>query len=1710
MEKFVKYNLFINFIKIDVFVPTFNTYDPLTDPTGQALIQSLLSPTSGISIEAGSVVLSASGPSAVSLYDGSLSLGIGAGLLLTSGMVPGTSNTVGWFGQDNTNWNQLDSSGMPLNFFNGDAAIDAVVNTVFQTQSFDATKLGFNFTTAADATSISFDVVFGSDEFPEWVDQFVDCAVVIVNGVNYALFNHDPNAPLSVIGSNLAAGYFQDNAGNVLPIEYDGVSHVLKIVAPIKSGEVNSIMIGIADTGDHIYDSGIFISNFSAGNTPGSGVVITPDVPCTEGADVVTGSVADELIKLLGGDDTAYAGGGDDIVMAGGGNDKVYGGSGNDVLEGDAGDDYLDGGEGLANQAVYAGKSSDYAVNYDAVSDTYSLTGSEGSDTLKAIQQLKFSDGLFDLKQDGLHLHAVDTGNPGNQPGSVVVSGAGMVGQTLSAVVFDPDGLSTSVVTYDWQTSTDGLTWTSTGNSSKTYTVTADNAGLQVIVNVAYTDMAGGPESLTSEPLTVAAKTGLAISLVQLSSPAGAGVQNPLTTLLSHAIELGFSANEATLAIKTVLGLPDINLKTYDPLAILGVNPADITALKVLKICGELAMAASASDPSVFNLTLAVMDAASQGLTINLGNKIQIGTLLTGIGPAELDIVQTTCKDMADASTFAKVMAAWNDFCGNTDGMELYQDSFSHFNIDLNQSPDGNCTAVLPFATIDTPYTIAVADLLLGFSDPDGDTLAIADLTPDAGGTFSDNGDGTWTFTPDTGFTGPVELSFTVHDGNVSTTGHTIFVVAAAEPPPAQDSTAPTVTSVDYGINDGTLKAGETVSLVVTLSESVNISGAPSIALSNGAIASYTGGTGTNILTFSYTVAAGENSADLATALNNALSGGIADAAGNALADTDLDGINPLGSVVVDTTAPTVVSVAYGSNDGTLKAGDSVSLVITLSESATVSGTPTIALSNLGTASYTSGSSTNTLTCSYTAAYGQDTADLATALTDSLNGIIADLAGNNVIAAGFNAMNPTGTLVVDTIAPTVTAFSPADGASLVAVGSNIVLTMTEALARGTGSISLYSGSPTGTLVESFDAALSNRISITNSTLTLDPTNNLTNNTRYFVVFGNGAVRDLAGNAYAGTNTYDFMTTPAGNPITGTVNADALNGTAGVDLISGWGGNDTMTGAGGTDLMDGGEGSDLYIVAATADHGAAEFNDSGLVGTDEVRFTSAVANSTLTLYAGDLGIEKVVIGTGTAATAVSTGKTALNVNASALTYGIALAGNAGANKLTGGLGNDTLTGNAGIDTFNVTAGTDTIADVGNGGADVLNVSLGATANATVTTSWTASAATVNKGVVNLSSNGLAVNLAAITATTAGNLGYHVTNTGTATTLTGSSLGDWLTGAAGNDTLVGGAGVDALNGGAGSDLYIVAATADHGAAEFNDSGLVGADEVRFTSAVANSTLTLYAGDLGIEKVVIGTGTAAAAVSTATTALNVNASAMSYGITLVGNAGANALTGGTGNDTLQGGAGNDVLNGGNGFDYSDYTSATKAIAVNLGLITAPNTGGAGTDTLTGIEGVLGGSAADTLTGDANANILVGNAGNDVLNGAAGFDQLKGGNGNDTLTGGAGIDWFIFDVAANGTTNKDTVNDFASGVDVLQLSRAIFTGLSAAPLGALGIDAFWSGANVNAAHDATDRLIYNNTTGALYYDADGTGASTAVQVAVLGTTLHPVLTYTDFAVIG
>ena len=141
--------------------------------------------------------------------------------------------------------------------------------------------------------------------------------------------------------------------------------------------------------------------------------------------------------------------------------------------------------------------------------------------------------------------------------------------------------------------------------------------------------------------------------------------------------------------------------------------------------------------------------------------------------------------------------------------------------------------------------------------------------------------------------------------------------------------------------------------------------------------------------------------------------------------------------------------------------------------------------------------------------------------------------------------------------------------------------------------------------------------------------------------------------------------------------------------------------------------------------------------------------------------------------------------------------------------------------------------------------------------------------------------------------------------------------------------------------------------------------------------------------------------------------------------------------------------------------------------------------------GTTAINLTGNEFANTLFGNAGANTLNGGAGIDQLYG-------YGGADI--FRFDTALGGG-NVDTIADFNPADDTIQLENAVFTTL---PLGFLNAIAFWTG---TAAHDTDDRIIYNQSTGALFYDPDGTAGAAAVQFATLST--KPTISNADFAVV-
>ena len=189
-----------------------------------------------------------------------------------------------------------------------------------------------------------------------------------------------------------------------------------------------------------------------------------------------------------------------------------------------------------------------------------------------------------------------------------------------------------------------------------------------------------------------------------------------------------------------------------------------------------------------------------------------------------------------------------------------------------------------------------------------------------------------------------------------------------------------------------------------------------------------------------------------------------------------------------------------------------------------------------------------------------------------------------------------------------------------------------------------------------------------------------------------------------------------------------------------------------------------------------------------------------------------------------------------------------------------------------------------------------------------------------------------------------------------------------------------------------------------------------------------------------------------------------------------------------------------------SSNSVATTLGLsLSLENLDASATQT--SLLNLTGNAAANVLTGNNANNVINGDAGVDTMTGGGGNDVLYGGTGNDTLTGGTGADYFIFNTALDAATNMDIIVDFSVVDDTIRLENGIMTGLGLTT-GTLAEGAFHSGI-VNFATQADDRIIYNTSTGALFYDVDGTGATAAVQIALIGTTSHAALAYEFFEVI-
>lgn len=165
-----------------------------------------------------------------------------------------------------------------------------------------------------------------------------------------------------------------------------------------------------------------------------------------------------------------------------------------------------------------------------------------------------------------------------------------------------------------------------------------------------------------------------------------------------------------------------------------------------------------------------------------------------------------------------------------------------------------------------------------------------------------------------------------------------------------------------------------------------------------------------------------------------------------------------------------------------------------------------------------------------------------------------------VFSGGADTIDLT-TYFGDTVAPTVSSYSPGLSATNVVPNKDIVLTFSEAITKGTGVITISTAS--GAQFASYNVATSPNVTVSGNTLTINPSSDLSFGTGYKVSLASGVVKDIAGNAFVGNNSYSFTTLAQGTLI-GTANADVMAGTNGNDVINGLGGNDTISGGAGID------------------------------------------------------------------------------------------------------------------------------------------------------------------------------------------------------------------------------------------------------------------------------------------------------------------------------------------------------------------------------------------------------------------------------------------------------------------------------------------------------------------------------------------------------------------
>ena len=873
---------------------------------------------------------------------------------------------------------------------------------------------------------------------------------------------------------------------------------------------------------------------------------------------------------------------------------------------------------------------------------------------------------------------------------------------TVSNTLADADGLN--AITYTWQVAgqTVGL-----GDS---YTVDSSDAGKTIQVLASYVDGLGKTETVTSALSS-------AVTLAVNAAPTGSatavfanGTEDTLYNIAPADLLTGFSDTDSALSV--------INLKASH--GKLSTTASGYVFKPAVNYNGVVTLSYQVTDgvntalSTTRTLTLnAVNDAPKGSATAVLANgseniayPLKNSDLLTGFTDADgnaLSVINLT----SNHGTVAATSTGWtltptSNYYGAV--ALTYQVSDGSLNVaatqsltlaNVNTAPTGSPTTVLANGTEDVAYTLANTILLQGFSDAEGDTLSVTNLTA-TNGTVAATTTG-WTLTPNANYNGLVTLNYSVTDGTASIVATKTLTLNAVNDAPTGSPTA----VLANGTEDVAYTLANTTLLQGFSDVEGNTLSVTGLTATNSTItATTTGWTFTpnanynGLVTLSYRVTDG--AASLAVTKNMTL---------NAVNDA------PTGAVAISDTTPEQNQILTASN--TLADVDGLGTVTYTWKT----GTAVLGTGSSYTVTAAEVGKTIAVTASYTDAAGNAESISSAATSAVTPPAVVTPAGVNIVGSDFftNEQGDTAVFKVSlNSAPlrdvtlnfissdttegvlsqssfTFTAANWATAQTLTVTGQNDTLV--------DGDIAYTISATASTLDVIYKSITVNNLTLTNQDTVVVPVENIIGTNGIDQLQGSAAPTYMLGQAgdddLSGGAGNDTLYGSYGNDVMfGEDGNDQLWGEQDADYMEGGAGNDTLDGGTGIDTLIGGAGNDTYYLGYDA---VDVIDDKGL--TTDV--DTVIMPYQLTSYTLPTDIENGTIdGTGASDLTGNGGDNTLKGNSGnnqligAVGRDMLFAGG-GDDVVIGGDGNDTLEGGLGIDVFRfdsaLTSGFDTIND-----------------------------------------------------------------------------------------------------------------------------------------------------------------------------------------------------------------------------------------------------------------------------------------------------------------------------------------------------------------------------------------------------------------------------------